>query len=171
MTNPQNIRMRWLSRDGVGPAGSARHFSNSDAVRQWLVLRALAEDSEGRKAGTPAALCEAYDRMAYGFRHDLIAIDYTPADDITLDIPNIDDPTYLQALVYWSVRMNCTLATLSEAHALLGANPSVDNASKAVARLEHEASCLDNWLGTLQMADPSPATVPMFEATRPVSKH
>ena len=166
MTTPHNTRMRWLRRDGVGPAGSARHYTNSDSVRQWLVLRALSGDAEGQKAASQQALDMAFDRMAYGFKHELIELDYSPADGVTLDIPNIDDPTYLQAMVFWSVRMNCTLSTLSEAHALLGSHPSVKNTCRAVARLEHDAASDDRWAGTLQVGTDTPPTIAMFESTR-----
>ena len=153
-----------LDRIGKPKPKLSSSFSESDSVKEWQLMLAASASATPGNTPTPRQIADAFDRVAYGVRHGLISIDYVPADAVSMDIPHVGHPHYMQAMVYWCVRLDCTLTVLCEAHARLGRSPSITNAQSAVQRVAHEETPV------ARQRSATPATVPMFERTRPYQR-
>lgn len=115
-------------------------YGASESVRELLVLLALSGSPLEKPAELERATAMAFANVCHDLWHGLILMDYQPFDPQTLDIPPIDHPHHMQALLYWSCELGCTLSGLAEAHAQLGSHPRVDAVRAAIKRMGTEAS-------------------------------
>ncbi|MES2279771.1 MAG: hypothetical protein V4573_04090 [Pseudomonadota bacterium] len=118
--------------------GPALAYGASEAVREWLVLLALSGSPLEKPAELERATAMAFANVCHDVRQGLVLMDYQPFDPKTLDIPPIDHPEHMQALLYWSCTLGCTLSGLAEAHAQLGSHPRLDDVRAAMLRMSHE---------------------------------
>lgn len=142
------------------------HFRNSASVREALVLLALASSNVAMPADLQRALPLALEKVSQGVRSGMICLDYIPADARVVDIPVVSHPHYMQALMFWASRLDCTLERLVEAHARLGASPSIVNVSMVLAQIEREDAAPGTHFGSTMSAYQGQATMPVFANTR-----
>lgn len=153
------------------PESESRKYANSDLVRDWLVMSALAGSGVPMNTDLDNAFGLAFNRLVEGLQTGLVQLDYAPIDRETLDIPPADHPHYMQALLYWSSRLECTTSVLVEAHARLGRSPTAENAGIATRRIEKEERLLGTWQGNAHGPHGTAETMPMFQTTEAFSKH
>ena len=140
-------------------------YANSELVRDWLVMAALASSGVPMSAGLHNDFALAFNRLVCGLQQGLVQLDYAPIDRTTLDIPPADHPHYMQALLYWSSRLECTPSVLVEAHARLGKSPTARNARLATRRIEKEDRLVGTWLGDAQNPHGTAHTMPMLQGS------
>ncbi|RYX95816.1 MAG: hypothetical protein EOO28_10430 [Comamonadaceae bacterium] len=158
----------WLWRENFFGGTPVKRFSNSEPVREWLVLRALDSFAKGEYKSDEHQIAAAYARMVDELKRGVLVLDYMPTNIYMLDIPAIGHPLYLQAMVYWSVHMDCSLEELSEVHAELGPRPLLRDAYAAMSRLRQRGSRLTGRRpGSTMRQAKSAATVPVFARTKP----
>ncbi|MDO9402578.1 MAG: hypothetical protein Q7T87_00945 [Polaromonas sp.] len=148
-------------KDSGKPAAEA--YSKSQDVRDWLVHTALAGNNIPLTPDLHASHAAAFRRAREGVRKGLIELDYAPADEQVVDVPPINHPHHMQAMLYWCVRLDCTLELMSEAYAQLGRGMAFDQVAVTVRRLEAEESKNQRgWLRTRGRTISPAATMPMF---------
>lgn len=108
-----------MSASKPGPA-QPDTYSSSEAVREFLVLKALASSPGVLPENLQMAHDVAFAKVCDGIRKGSIVLDYEPQASGCVDMPPVSDPNYMQALMYWCAQMRCPLARLVEAHARIG---------------------------------------------------
>jgi hypothetical protein len=147
-------------------------YVNSDAVRQWLVLMALSgKNNSPMTEDLSMGEALAFNNVCAGVQSGQIELDYAPANGQTLDIPRMDHPLYMQALLYWSTQLRCTVQVLAETHATLGSLPSLEQACTAVRQIEREAVITRSWRNSSKRRRSGGETIPMFQKTENQAKH
>lgn len=137
-------------------------FSEHEDVRKLLVLRALASHAPHFAPRMDDELKQAMHRVVKAVREHRVSFDFRPTSPSRLNFPPLEDPLFMQALIYWCVRLDCGIEELVEAQARLGATPLVTQVEAAlqVIRIEWEptdgAKVDSRALGTVR-------TVPMGE--------
>ena len=126
----------------------------------------LASSNVAMPADLQRALPLALEKVSQGVRSGMICLDYIPADARVVDIPVVSHPHYMQALMFWASRLDCTLERLVEAHARLGASPSIVNVSMVLAQIEREDAAPGTHFGSTMSAYQGQATMPVFANTR-----
>ena len=143
----------------------AEPYSRSGAVRDWLVYTALVGNNMPLTANMRASQEDAFARVFEGVRRGAITLDYSPAEDAVVDIPPINHPHYMQAMLYWCVRLDCTISVLSEAYAQLGRAAPVQHLRMTTRRVrieEEKTRKIDNgWQRTQGHSNGPAATLPM----------
>ncbi|RYX92053.1 MAG: hypothetical protein EOO28_23580 [Comamonadaceae bacterium] len=142
-----------------GHAG-AEPFTTSEQVREYLVLKALDSAS-----AIPADLSRAHDAafaaVCDGIRAGKIIIDYQPEASGCVDMPAVDHPHYMQAVLYWCAELGCMPGKLVEAHARLGQFASRGLLVDMLGRIEvEEAQQSTNFNSTFSWRD-APRTIPL----------
>jgi hypothetical protein len=131
----------WDQSCAVAAGGDeAQAYGASEAVRELLVLLALSNSQLEKPAELEQATAMAFGNVCHDMKHGLVLLDYQPLDPQTLDIPPTDHPQHMQALLYWSCQLDCTLSGLAEAHAQLGSHPRVSAVRAVMQRMVSEAS-------------------------------
>lgn len=155
--------------------GEPQAYGASEAVREWLVLLALSGSALERPAELERATAVALGNVCDDISHDLLLMDYQPFDPQTLDIPPIDHPQYMQALLYWRCELGWTLPRLAEAHAQLGSHPRVWAVRAAMRRMGREdAQDRTQAASTQRPADVAATTTkvsPVCEGTQSLLAH
>lgn len=167
-SNPDRIPAMF-SWNQQAPAADGREtvpYARSEAVRELLVLLALSSSKVDMPKELGQAVAIAFGNVCHDLRHGLLALDYHPLDMGVMDIPSIDHPHYMQALLYWSNRADCTLDTLVDAHARLGSAPGVDSLLAAVKRISREALQGDSRTASTQRPRDVARTMLMFSDAR-----
>ena len=167
MTSPLRIphAFSWDQSCAVAAGDEVGAYAASETVRELLVLLALSGSPLEKPAELERATAIAFGNVCHDIGHGLILMDYQPFDPQTLDIPPIDHPHHMQALLYWSCELGCTLSGLAEAHAQLGSHPRVAAVRAAMQRMDLEGSQgRTRTASTQRLADGMP-TVAMFADT------
>lgn len=142
------------------------NYSKSQAVRAWLVYTALASNNLPMRPDLRASQKYAFRRVFEGLRRGLITLDFAPADEAVVEIPPINHPHYMQAMLYWCVRLDCNLSVLSEAYAQLGRAAPFEQMRVAAKRVQGEEKRArkvnKGWLRTEGHSSGPAATMPMF---------
>ena len=147
--------------DGSKP--TSEPYSRSQDVRDWLVHTALAANNIPLTPALRASHATAFKRVCESVRQGRVKLDYEPLHDEVVDIPPINHAHHMQAMLYWCVRLDCTLALLSEAYAQLGRGVALSQVAATVKRLDDEESpAVKGWLRTLGRSISPAATIPMF---------
>ncbi|MES2412875.1 MAG: hypothetical protein V4614_03685 [Pseudomonadota bacterium] len=118
------------------PDAQIQRYANSELVRQWLVLLALSSGKLNVDDEFKQRLAQAFSRVREGVRSGQVALDYRPADNQTLDMPKVSHPYYMQAVLYWSTRLDCNPAVFAEMHSLLGTSPSFEDATSTARQIQ-----------------------------------
>lgn len=164
-------RISWRKRPGRPTqevrAGGCVHYSKSEPVLTWLVLSEVSNIPSELPEALQHVLESAFHRVARELREGRIELDYTPPSDFMLDIPAAQDPQYMQALLYWSTKFDCTPGVLVEAHARLGRLASVAHAFLTIAGIKEEDQRSDKECGTTFCPTDMPPTLAMFAHTSP----
>lgn len=147
------------------PGPQPEHFRRSEVVRDALVLLALAGSNVALPNDLKQALPLALEKVSLGVKSGMICLDYVPSAARVVDIPVVSHPLYMQALIFWAARLDCTLERLVEAHARLGASPSVVNVSMVLAQIEREDAVPGTHFGSTMSAYHGQATRPTFANT------
>ncbi|RZJ16280.1 MAG: hypothetical protein EOO54_17265 [Haliea sp.] len=149
---------------GRAPAfQNPRKFANNPLVRQWLVLRAI-QSSGVQMYGRSLQkdLDFAFAEVAGAMGRGVIDMDYRPANPAAVDIPPFGHPHHIQAMLYWSTRLRCTLPVLTEAHERLGKCPSFESAGITVRRIEKEERLTATWANDVRRPHGMEPTMPML---------
>ncbi len=155
----------WDQSCAVAAGDEAQAYGASEAVRELLVLLALSNSPLEKPAELEQATAMAFTNVCHDMKHGLVLLDYQPLDPQTLDIPPIAHPQHMQALLYWSCQLDCTLSGLAEAHAQLGSHPRVAAVRAAMQRMGSEAlKGRMQAASTQRPADVAP-TMAMFDDT------
>lgn len=138
----------------------AEPFTTSEQVREYLVLKALDSAS-----AMPADLSRAHDAafaaVCDAIRAGKILIDYQPEASGCVDMPAVDHPHYMQAVLYWCAEFGCMPGKLVEAHARLGQFASRGLLVDMLGRIDvEETQQSTNFNSTFSWRD-APRTIPM----------
>ncbi|MDO9405564.1 MAG: hypothetical protein Q7T87_16140 [Polaromonas sp.] len=136
-------------------------FSSSQAVREWLVYQALASGNKPLPPSLRVMGPGAFERVCMLLRKGLLELDYKPDHLQIVHVPPINDPLYMQAMLYWSVRLKCTLPLLAEGYAQLGKYASFDQVQLKVRELQEEEKASKRWMRTDGHTHGAAATLPM----------
>jgi hypothetical protein len=126
-------------------------YTRSEAVRQLLTLVALTNDNAKAHPDMHVAMRGAFDNVMEGLRTGHLVLDYLPGAGAKVEIPPVSDPHYMQALLYWCSRLQCTLPRLVEAYARLGSQPSVEAMWATLRRIEQEDAVAETALASTRM--------------------
>lgn len=122
----------------VAADGPTLAYGASETVRELLVLLALSGSPLDRPDELERATAIAFANVCHDLSCGLVAMDYHPFDPQTLDIPPIDHAHHMQALLYWSCELGCSLTSLTEAYAQLGSYPRVEAVKAILQRIATE---------------------------------
>ncbi|RYX91124.1 MAG: hypothetical protein EOO28_27040 [Comamonadaceae bacterium] len=152
-----------------GADSAPEHYSRSQYVRDWLVYTALAGNNMPLTAHLRASQSGAFERVCNGVRRGTITLDYAPANDAIVEMPPINHPHHMQAMLYWCVRIDCSMSVLSEAYAQLGRSASLDQIRQVSKRVRQEEErerarkqSDKGWMRTQGHSNGAAATMPMF---------
>jgi hypothetical protein len=95
-----------------------------------------------RGAYVPPSVREEVDRLTEEVKHDIrsgrLLLDYAPAHPDAVSLPGVDDMHYMQAVLYWSGRLDGPLPRVIEACARAGDGASLAIVAQTMARIELE---------------------------------
>ncbi|MDO9405582.1 MAG: hypothetical protein Q7T87_16230 [Polaromonas sp.] len=143
--------------------GDCVHYSDSDLVLTWLVLFEVSSLHVALPPALEHVLDIAFKKVVKAFAEDRIKIDYVPKSTQTLDLPDARSPMYMQALLYWCAKLDCTPDVLFDAYARLGRSSPASKAYLMVSSLKKDHQ--DRRGGST--AAPGEGTMPVFLATLP----
>ncbi|MFC6282950.1 MULTISPECIES: hypothetical protein [Polaromonas] len=135
-------RFSWNWNYAETPQNVEAHYSKSELVREFLVLHAFSGSRLSQVDRLEHAVAIAFDKVCRGIKQGLIELDYVPCESDRMNIPAIEHPHHMQALLYWCAQLGCTLHVLVDAYSTLGSTPSVESIRAKVWQLWREgASC------------------------------
>ncbi len=143
-----------------GPA-QPQTYSASEAVREFLVLKALSSNSVALPQNLQDAHDAAFDKVCEGIRMGSIVLDYEPEASGCVDMPPVSDPAYMQALMYWCAQMRCPLARLVEAHARIGQFASRALLQETLDLIEKEDMVPSTGFRSTDKWHAAPSTIPL----------
>lgn len=155
------------SFDAVHSHGRATAYRHSEDVRHFLVLLALRTGTRDLSQELRAALPVALGRVIAGLQSGHILIDYSPQYADRVDIPTMNHAHYMQALLYWTARLDCSMERLAEAHARLGKAPKVAHVQHMIEQIENEENLADTHMGSTHQEDDAPDELPRARGDRP----
>lgn len=163
---------------GIDPLGPRRlqdgavrmavPYKLSRDVHELLVLLTLSGGSGDSTDEVQTAMDAALHNVIGQIASGLIELDYHPEDKQTVNIPAIDHPHYMQALLYWSTLLDCRPAQLADAYARLGRQASAESVAalvKVIATEETMAAATVNQTSRFAEAQ---STLPTFANTTPI---
>ncbi|MEO6017712.1 MAG: hypothetical protein ABIP46_10675 [Polaromonas sp.] len=134
MTTPDSAGLSPTPDIDLDPAndnGSRQHvavpYYSSEDIHQLLALLELPADGSPSGEELQQARDAAFSHVIALVRKGLIELDFQPFEHGTVDIPGIDHPHYMQALLYWSALLDCTPTQLVDAYARLGSMASAES--------------------------------------------
>ena len=71
-------------------------------------------------------------RVTAAIRQGQLRLSYLPPPADTVSLPATIDPLYIQALLYWRIRLDAPVPLLLDACSQLGENPSIDDVQCAL---------------------------------------
>lgn len=122
----------------VAADGPTLAYGASETVRELLVLLALSGSPLDRPDELERATAIAFTNVCHDISSGLVTMDYRPFEPQTLDIPPLGHVHHMQALLYWSCAMGCSLTSLTEAYAQLGSYPRVGAVKATLHRIATE---------------------------------
>ncbi|RYG12616.1 MAG: hypothetical protein EON92_07825 [Burkholderiales bacterium] len=144
--------------------GDCVHYSDSDLALTWLVLFEVSTLHVALPPALEHVLEVAFQQVISALRADKIKIDYVPQSPQVLDLPNARSPLYMQALLYWCAKLDCSPHILVDAYSRLGRSSPVSQAFLMVSNLKQED---ENRRGRSTRGPDRAGTMPVFLATLP----
>lgn len=149
-----------MSASKPGPA-QPDTYSSSVAVREFLVLKALASSSGVLPENLQMAHDVAFAKVCEGIRKGSIVLDYEPQASGCVDMPPVSDPHYMQALMYWCSQMRCPMSNLVEAHARIGQFASRALLQEVLDAIEKEERLHTTGFESTDRWHAAPSTIPL----------
>ncbi|RYX97015.1 MAG: hypothetical protein EOO28_04480 [Comamonadaceae bacterium] len=119
--------------------GDCVHYRNSDTVLTWLVLFEVSKLHVVLPPALDHVLYVSFTNASQALRDGKIRIDYTPpVPETTFDLPEAKHPMYMQALLYWCTKFDCTPEVLVDAHSRLGRSATVARAFLEINGIKRE---------------------------------
>lgn len=157
-------------RPDHGVARIAVPYTQSRDVHELLVLLTLSGGSGDSNDEVQTAMDTALRNVIGQIADGLIELDYQPEDKQTVNIPAIDHPHYMQALLYWSTLLDCRPAQLADAYARLGSQASTESVAALVKVIgAEEAMALATTEQSSRFAE-AQSTLPTFANTSPMKR-
>lgn len=99
-------RFSWNWNYAETPQNVEAHYSKSELVREFLVLHAFSGSRLSQVDRLEHAVAIAFDKVCRGIKQGLIELDYVPCESDRMNIPAIEHPHHMQALLYWCAQLD-----------------------------------------------------------------
>ncbi len=162
MTNPDTLDLNLAS---AADKRVAVPYGSSDDVRELLALLAVPVNGMELADELQRARDAAFSNVIAKIGQGLIELDYQPFEKGTVDIPAIDHPHYMQALLYWSTLLHCTPAQLVDVYARLGSLASAESVFGLLRRIREEELVAGSTTEPTQRPQNLESTQPIFANT------